>query len=42
MRKKRSYGYDINDPNDRAMMLDLDFNMLNRRGRKAKKKQLFK
>lgn len=37
-KKKKVYSYDINDPFDRAMVLDLPYSELNKRGRKAKKK----
>lgn len=39
-RKKREYGYDVNDPFDRAIVLDLPFEQLNKAGRKAKRKSL--
>ena len=39
MRKKRKYGYDLEDPNDKEMVLDMDFNQLNKAGRKAKRKK---
>ena len=42
MRKKRKYGYNVEDPNDRAMVLDLPFAQLNKRGRKAKRHTLKK
>ena len=35
---KNIYGYDIDDPFDRAMILDQPFSMLNKQGRKAKRK----
>ena len=39
MRKKKKYGYDVDDPWDRSVVLDLPFSELNKRGRKAKKKK---
>jgi len=39
-RKKKEYGYDINDPFDRMMALDAPFEQLNKAGRKAKRKTL--
>jgi hypothetical protein len=40
MGKKKNYSYDINDPFDRSIILDLPFDQLNKRGRKAKKHQM--
>jgi hypothetical protein len=34
------YGYDVNDWEDRGMVLDLPFSQLNKKGRRAKKKFL--
>ena len=39
-KKKVIYGYDINEPFDRMMALDVPFSQLNKKGRKAKKKTL--
>ena len=39
-KKKKKYGYDINDPFDKDIVLDLPMSQLNKRGRKAKKKRL--
>ena len=36
----RLYGYDINDPWDREMALDVPLEQLNKKGRKAKRKKL--
>jgi hypothetical protein len=38
-KKKRegNWGYDVNDIFDRAQIMDLPFDMLNAKGRKAKK-----
>jgi len=41
-RKKKEYGYDMDDPNDRAMVFDLPFGGLNSKGRKFKKKHMMK
>ena len=41
-RKKKKYGYDVSDPFDRAMALDVPMSQLNKRGRKAKRKTLKK
>ena len=41
-KKKQKYGYDVSDPFDRAMALDVPYSQLNKRGRKAKKKLLKK
>ncbi|HUV84813.1 MAG TPA: hypothetical protein VMV86_03840 [Methanosarcinales archaeon] len=35
----KKYGYDVNDPYDRDIVLDLPYGQLNKRGRKAKKKR---
>ena len=42
MRKKKTYSYDVNDPFDKEMILDLPFNELNKKGRKEKRKQLIR
>jgi hypothetical protein len=39
VKKKKEYGYDIDDPFDRDLILDLPYNKLNSRGRKAKRKR---
>jgi hypothetical protein len=41
-KNKKIWGYNVNDPFDREMVLDLPFSMQNKRGRKAKKKTLKK
>jgi len=38
--KKKVYGYDVDDPFDREMVLDLPFSQLNKRGRRAKKRNM--
>lgn len=40
--KKKKYGYDVSDPLDKAMVLDVPMSQLNKRGRKAKRKTLKK
>lgn len=40
MKKRKNDSYDINDPFDREMVLDLPFEQLNKKGRKAKRKKL--
>ena len=40
MAKKKEWGYDLDDPNDRAMIFDLPFSQLNKKGRRAKKKYI--
>jgi len=37
---RKEWGYDMDDPNDRAMVLDQPFSMLNKAGRKAKRHQM--
>lgn len=37
---KRKYSYDVQDEFDKAMVLDLPFEQLNARGRKAKKRYM--
>lgn len=39
-KKRKKYSYDINDPFDREMILDVPFSALNKRGRKAKRKKV--
>ena len=39
-RKRKEYSYDIHDPFDREMILDVPFGSLNKRGRKAKRKKM--
>jgi len=40
MTKSTAYSYDIDDPHDRSIIMDLPFSELNKRGRRAKKKHL--
>lgn len=39
MSKNKEYGYDIENPFDLGIVLDLPYSQLNKRGRKAKRKQ---
>jgi len=39
-KKKRNYGYDVNDDFDKVMAIDVPFEQLNKAGRKAKRKAL--
>jgi len=41
-KKKDQWGYDVDNPFDREMVLDLPFESLNKAGRKAKRKKLMK
>jgi hypothetical protein len=41
-KKKRNYGYDVRDPFDRVMALDVPFEQLNKAGRKAKRKAMLR
>lgn len=42
MSKKKQYGYDVRNPEDKLMSLDVGFEQLNKAGRKAKRKLLLK
>ena len=42
VKRRKKFGYDVNDPFDRAMVLDQPMSQLNKRGRKAKRKTLKK
>lgn len=38
-RKRKKFSYDINDPFDKDMAIDVPFSLLNKRGRRAKKRR---
>jgi hypothetical protein len=40
MARKKNYSYNVDDPFDRDMVMDLPYSQLNARGRKAKKRSL--
>lgn len=39
-KRKKMFSYDVDDPMDRGIVLDLPFEQLNAKGRRAKKKKL--
>lgn len=39
MKYHKNEGYNVNDPFDRVMVLDVPFSQLNKKGRRAKKKE---